>query len=153
MGYVIAGFTGAARTSSITVALGVGNMHTFIALTTLLITTVINAYGVRLLSILNNIGVATEILGMLVFALVLLFFANAQPVSVVTDFAGTEAAQNGNLVATFALGLYMAIFIMYGFDTAGSFGEETVDATRQAPRGVLASVLGPAPSGSCSSWP
>ncbi len=32
------------------------------------ITTIINAYGVRLLSILNNIGVATEILGMLVFA-------------------------------------------------------------------------------------
>ena len=45
---------------------------------TLVITTLINAFGVRLLSILNNIGVATEILGMLVFALILLFFANHQ---------------------------------------------------------------------------
>ena len=33
----------------------------------------------RLLSILNNIGVATEILGMVVFALILLFFANTSP--------------------------------------------------------------------------
>ena len=35
----------------------------------------------------------------------------------------------------------MSIFILYGFDTAGTFGEETIDASRQAPRGVLSSVL------------
>ena len=34
----------------------------------------------------------------------------------------------------------MAVFIVYGFDTAGTFGEETVDASRQAPRGVLSSI-------------
>jgi urea carboxylase system permease len=142
VGYVIAGFTGGGQEFLDSPSpIGISNMHTFIALTALLITTMINAFGVRLLALLNNIGVATEILGMLVFALVLLFFANNQPISVITDFAGTEAPQNGNLLATFALGLYMSIFILYGFDTAGSFGEETVDASRQAPRGVLASVL------------
>ena len=36
---------------------------------------------------------------------------------------------------------YMSIFIVYGFDTAGTFGEETVDAGKQAPRGVLSSIL------------
>jgi urea carboxylase system permease len=142
VGYVIAGFTGGGQDFLDSPSpIGVGNMHTFIALTTLILTTLINAYGVRLLSILNNIGVATEILGMLIFALVLLFFANHQPVSVLFDFAGTTAPQNGNTLATFALGLYMAIFIVYGFDTAGTFGEETLDASRQAPRGVLASIL------------
>ena len=35
----------------------------------------------------------------------------------------------------------MSIFILYGFDTAGTFGEETIDASRQAPRGVLSSIL------------
>jgi amino acid transporter len=78
---------------------------------------------------------------MLVFALVLLFFANHQTPAVLTSFAGTEAAQNGNVLATFALGMYMSIFILYGFDTAGTFGEETVGASRQAPRGVITSVL------------
>ena len=142
VGYVIAGFTGGGQEFLDSASpLGFLNMHTFIALTTLVITTVINAFGVRLLSILNNIGVATEILGMLVFALVLLFFANHQPVSIITDFGGTAEATNGNTLAAFALGLYMSIFILYGFDTAGTFGEETVDASRQAPRGVISSVL------------
>jgi len=120
---------------------GLTTMFTFIALTTLVITTLINAFGVRLVAILNNIGVATEVIGMLVFALVLLFFANHQSPQVLTQTFGAEQAQNGNLPATFLLGFFMSIFIVYGFDTAGTFGEETVDASRQAPRGVLSSIL------------
>ena len=89
---------------------------------------------------LNNIGVATEILGMLVFALILLFFANHQSPTVLTETFGAQDANGGNMVATFALAFFMSIFIMYGFDTAGTFGEETIDASRQAPRGVLSSV-------------
>ena len=119
---------------------GITSMFTFIAIGTLVITTIINAFGVRLLSILNNIGVATEILGMLVFALVLLFFAHNQSPSVLLDTAGSEAATGGSYLPAFALGMFMALFVVYGFDTAGTFGEETVDASRQAPRGVLWSV-------------
>jgi amino acid transporter len=78
---------------------------------------------------------------MVVFALILLFFANNQPVSILFDSGGTEAATDGNYLPAFALGLYMAIFIVYGFDTAGTFGEETVDAARRAPLGVLSSIL------------
>jgi amino acid transporter len=116
-------------------------MFTFIALTTLVLTTAINAFGVRLVATLNNIGVATEILGMVVFALILLFFANHQSPSVLTQTFGAEEANNGNFAATFALAFFMSIFILYGFDTAGTFGEETIDASRQAPRGILSSVL------------
>jgi amino acid transporter len=142
VGYVIAGFTGGGQDFLDSPSpIGLGNMHTFIALTALFLTTVINAYGVRLLSILNNIGVGTEILGMVVFALILLIFANHQPISILTDTGGTEAATGGNYLPAFALGLYMSIFIVFGFDTAGTFGEETVDAGRQAPRGVLSSIL------------
>ena len=119
---------------------GLTTMFTFISLATLVITTLINAYGVRLLSTLNNIGVGTEILGMLVFALVLLFFANHNSPSILTDTAGTEAATGGSYLPAFALGMFMALFVVYGFDTAGTFGEETIDAGRQAPRGVLWSV-------------
>jgi amino acid transporter len=116
------------------------NMFTFIALLTLVITTAINAFGVRLVATLNNIGVATEILVMVVFALILLFFANHQSPSVLTQTFGAEKANNGNMFATFALGFFMSIFILYGFDTAGTFGEETIDPGRHAPRGVLSSV-------------
>ena len=96
VGYVIAGFTGGEGNPRLTVdPLGIPNMHTFIAVTTLVITTIINAFGVRLLSILNNIGVATEILGMVVFALILLFFANLPAHLDHLRHGGAEAATNG----------------------------------------------------------
>jgi amino acid transporter len=115
-------------------------MYAFVALVTLVITTTINAFGVRLLSIINNIGVATEILGMLVFALILLFFANHQSPAILFDSRGLESAANGNVFAIFLIGAFIALFVVYGFDTAGTFGEETLDAGRQAPRGILSAI-------------
>jgi len=120
---------------------GLTTMFTFISLVTLVVTTLINAFGVRLLSILNNLGVATEIIGMFFFALILLFFANHQSVSVLFETGGAEAATGGSYLPAFMLGMFMSLFIVYGFDTAGTFGEETIDASRQAPRGVLSSIL------------
>ena len=119
---------------------GITTMYAFIALVTLVITTAINAFGVKLLSIINNLGVATEILGMLVFALVLLFFANHQSPSVLFETRGLESAANGNVFAIFLIGAFIALFVVYGFDTAGTFGEETVDASRHAPRGILSAI-------------
>jgi urea carboxylase system permease len=120
---------------------GITTMFTFISLATLVVTTSINAFGVRLLSFLNNLGVATEIIGMFFFALILLFFANHQSPAILFDTGGAEAATGGSYFPAFLLGMFMALFIVYGFDTAGTFGEETIDAGRQAPRGVLASIL------------
>src|SRR5258707_13709077 len=102
---------------------GLTTMFTFVSIVTLVLTTLINAYGVRLLSILNNIGVATEILGMFVFALILLFFANHQSPAVLFDTGGSEQATGGGYLPAFALGMFMSLFILYGFDTAGAVGE------------------------------
>lgn len=119
---------------------GITTMYAFIALVTLVTTTAINAFGVKLLSIINNIGVATEILGMLVFALVLLFFANNQNPSVLFDTFGLESQADGMYFPVFLIGMFIALFVVYGFDTAGTFGEETLDAGRQAPKGVLSAI-------------
>jgi amino acid transporter len=77
---------------------------------------------------------------MIVLALVLLIFANNQPISVIFDTSYTEGLANGNYLAVFLVGMFLALFVVYGFDTAGTFGEETVDAGRQAPRGILAAI-------------
>jgi amino acid transporter len=114
--------------------------QSFIGLVALATTTLINVLGVRLLAIINNIGVAAEIIGMFFFALILLFFANNQPPSILFDTSLTAGLADGNYFAVFLVGLFMALFVVYGFDTAGTFGEETVDASRQAPRGVLSSI-------------
>jgi len=115
--------------------------NVWVALATLVITTLINAFGIRLLSLINNIGVGAEILGMLVFAGILLIFFNHQPVSVLTDTFGTESQANGNYLPVFAVAAFLSLFVVYGFDTAGTFGEETVGASKQAPRGVLTAIL------------
>jgi urea carboxylase system permease len=116
------------------------DMWQFTALLTLVTTTLINSIGVRLLAIINNLGVAAEIVGMLVFALVLLFFFNHQSPSILFDTSYTSSLANGNYFPVFLVGAFMALFVVYGFDTAGTFGEETLDASRQAPRGVLSAI-------------
>ncbi len=114
-------------------------MSVFIALLTLVSTTLINAFGVRALSIINNLGVGAEILGMVVFALILLIFFNHQPVSILADNA-PNVTSTGGFAPIFLVGMFMSLFVVYGFDTAGTFGEETLDASRQAPRGVLSAI-------------
>src|SRR5206468_9911699 len=116
------------------------DMWQFVGVGALVTTTAINVIGVRLLALINNIGVAAEILGMAVFALLLLFFANHQSPSVLFDTSYTSSLANGNYFAVFMVGMFMALFVVYGFDTAGTYGEETLDAGKQAPRGVLSAI-------------
>jgi amino acid transporter len=116
------------------------NTWSFLAVIALGISTLINAFGVRLLAFLNNLGVAAEIIGMIVLALVLLIFANHQPISIIFDTSYTANLANGNYFAVFLVGMFLALFVVYGFDTAGTFGEETVDSGRHAPRGILAAI-------------
>ncbi len=113
-----------------------------ITLVTLVVTTVINVAGVRLVSLINNVGVVAEILGMVVFALILLIVGHHQPLSVVVNTAGTEhtPGAGAGYLGVFAAAMFMALYVIYGFDTAGSLGEETLNPTREAPRGVLWSI-------------
>jgi amino acid transporter len=124
-------------------SLGAGSsstvLHTqlIVALITLLVITVLNIYGVRLVAIINNTGVVFEILGMFVFALVLLAFHNHQGIHVVTNSGGVHVASN-----TFLAAMFMSLFVIYGFDTASTLAEETRDPRRAAPKAVLYSVIG-----------
>src|SRR6266540_5278955 len=83
------------------------DMWQFVGLAALVTTTLINVAGVRLLAIINNIGVAAEILGMVVFALLLLFFANHQSPAILFDTSYTSALANGNYFAVFLVGMFM----------------------------------------------
>jgi amino acid transporter len=64
-------------------------LHTelVVALITLLVITVLNIYGVRLVAIVNNTGVVFEIRGMFVFALIMMVFHNHQGFGVVAKSA------------------------------------------------------------------
>jgi len=107
----------------------------------LISTTLLNIYGVRLVAIVNNTGVVFEILGMVVFALVLLLFYHHQSASVLFD-TSVLTAGGANLYGTFFAAMFMSLFVIYGFDTASTLAEETKNPRREAPKAVLASILG-----------
>jgi urea carboxylase system permease len=113
-----------------------------IALITLIVTTALNIAGVRLLALINNIGVVAEILGMFVFALILLVASHHQSLGVFFQTAGTEhtPGAGAGYTGVFLAAMFMSLFVIYGFDTAGSLGEETKNPGREAPRGVLLSI-------------
>ena len=113
------------------------NTQLLVALITLVVITILNIFGVRLVSIINNTGVVFEILGMFVFALILMAFHNHQGFHVVTNSAGFHV--NGS---TFLAAMFMSLFVIYGFDTASTLSEETKDPRRAAPKAVLYSVIG-----------
>jgi amino acid transporter len=112
-----------------------------IAALVLVSTTLLSIFGVRLVALVNNTGVVFEILGMVVFALVLLIFYHHQSGTVVFD-ASYLSAGGANPMGTFFAAMFMALFVIYGFDTASTLAEETKNPRREAPRAVLASVIG-----------
>ncbi len=120
-------------------SLNATSLHTqlVVALITLVVITVLNIYGVRLVALINNTGVIFEILGMFVFALVLMIFHNHQGFKVVTNSAGLHVGPS-----TFLAAMFMSLFVIYGFDTASTLAEETSDPRRAAPKAVLYSVIG-----------
>src|SRR6266705_3312942 len=112
-----------------------------IAVIVLISTTALNVFGVRLVAIVNNTGVVFEILGMVVFALILLIFYHHQDAGVVFN-ASMLSAGGANPLGTFFAAMFMSLFVIYGFDTASTLAEETKNPRREAPKAVLASIGG-----------
>jgi len=115
------------------------NLHNqrIFAIVTLVVITILNIFGVRLVAIVNNTGVLFEILGMVVFAFVLALFHNHQGAGVIFDTGGVDAT-----VGLFLIAMFMSLFVIYGFDTASTLAEETRDPRREAPKAVLGSIVG-----------
>jgi len=116
-----------------------------VAVITLILITVLNIFGVRLVAIVNNTGVVFEILGMVVFAIILAIAYDNQGVSVIFDSDAT-----GNIfefpapvsLSFFLVGMFMSLYVIYGFDTASTLAEETRNPRQEAPKAVLGAVAG-----------
>src|SRR5919107_549243 len=106
-----------------------------IAEVTLVVITLLNIFGVRVVALINNTGVLFELLGLFVFAIILAAFHNNQGVDVVFHTGGPSFNASSFLVA-----MFMGLFVIYGFDTASTLSEETRDPRRSAPRAVLGSI-------------
>jgi amino acid transporter len=125
------------------------------AVITLVVITLLNIYGVKLVAIVNNTGVVFEILGMVVFALILAFVHNTNGFGVIfnSSFAGNFAEFPAKTTLPFFLvGMFMSLYVIYGFDTASTLAEETRNPRAEAPKAVLASVIGAFVIGAIFLW-
>ncbi len=126
-----------------------------VAIITLITITVLNIYGVKLVAIINNTGVIFEILGMVVFAVFLAAVHNHNGVGVI--FSSQDAGNYLNFPAAttipfFLVGMFMSLYVIYGFDTASTLAEETRNPRAEAPKAVLAAVLGAFVIGAIFLW-
>ncbi len=107
----------------------------------LLLHGLLNTFGVRLVALLNNISVWWHVVGVLVIVAVLAIVpAHHQSVS----FVFTKLVNNtgwGSSLYVFALGLLLAQYTFTGYDASAHMTEETRDAARTAPRGIVMSII------------
>ncbi|MEA2269905.1 MAG: hypothetical protein QOC64_2515, partial [Solirubrobacteraceae bacterium] len=102
----------------------------------ILFTTAVNAYGVKLMAQINSTGVFIELVAAVLLIIAFLIAIKRGP-GVVLDTHGTGEARNLGYAGAFLAASLASAYVMYGFDTASSLGEESVDPRRNAPRAIL----------------
>lgn len=102
----------------------------------LALTTFVNVIDIRVMSLVNRIGVTAEIIGAVLIVVLLLTHSERSPG--ITFHTGT-AAESG-LFGALLVGSFTAAYVMIGFDSAGEMSEETHNPRRTAPRTILTAL-------------
>jgi len=103
----------------------------------------LNILGVRLVARLNDISAYWHVVGVALFALVLIIFPNEhQSVSwVFTETVDNSGFTNVAFLFVFFLGFLQAQYTYTGYDASAHMSEETQQASRTAAKGVISSVI------------
>jgi urea carboxylase system permease len=103
-------------------------------------TTLINALGVRLMARINSTGVFIELIAAVLIAFILAINIDRGP-QVFFSSNGYGAGESAGFLGAFLIASLASGYVMYGFDTASSLGEETVEPRRTAPKAIARAIL------------
>ena len=109
----------------------------------LIVVAVLNILSVRITARVNNISLATELVGTLVLGVTLLIavlVSHRAPHTISYLFSTSNPNHNAGLYG-FALAALMSVFTLEGMESAGDLGEEAVGVRSSVPRAILGSVL------------
>ena len=106
-----------------------------LGLVLLVATTVVNVVDIRVMSVVNSVGVTCELIGIALLS-VLLFTHTDRGAGVVLH-TGHAA---GGYLGMFLIASFSAAYVLVGFDSAGEMSEETRSPSRTAPRTILGAV-------------
>jgi amino acid permease (GABA permease) len=107
----------------------------------LLLHGLLNQFGIRLVSLLNDVSVWWHILGVLIIVAVLAFAPSHHESAgfVFGHFVNNTGWKSAFYVAP--LGLLLAQYTFTGYDASAHMTEETHDAARSGPRGIVLSII------------
>jgi urea carboxylase system permease len=130
---------GTAADAGSTITKGGAENLLFLGTVLVVITTIINMLGVKLMSRINNVGVIAELVGASLLIILLLFHLH-QPPSVIFHSYGYGAGHPLGYFGALLVGGLVSAYVMYGFDTAGTLAEETNDPRKHAPPAIIRAI-------------
>jgi urea carboxylase system permease len=132
-------FFGTAADAGTTITKGGAQNLLLLGTILIVITTIINMLGVKLMARINNIGVIAELVGASLLIILLLFHLHHPP-SVITHAYGYGAGHPWGYFGALLVGGLLSAYVMYGFDTAGTLAEETNDPRKHAPPAIIRAI-------------
>ena len=118
-----------------------------VAIVLMLIPVVINIISIQVAARVNNVAVFTEIIGTVVFGVLLLVLwgVQAKPTPYGAGILTNTTSVNHNpTLYAFALAGLIGAFTLVGFELAADMSEDAVNPRRSVPRGVIWAVAGSA---------
>jgi urea carboxylase system permease len=116
-----------------------GGNAVFLGSCLLVVTTAINAVGVRVMNVINSVGVTCELIGVTLLCIAL--FSKAKRGPGVVLHTGAGVGHGSGYLWSFIISGLMAAYVMVGFDSAGELSEETKNPRRTAPRTILRALV------------
>lgn len=107
-----------------------------ITLGMIVLATVVNAFGIELLGKIIFIGVVFELIIAVGLTAWLFIASEHQPLTIFFDLGHAESFTDWVPMLLLG-GIFMPLWVMFTFESAGAVGEETKDARRVAPKAVL----------------
>jgi amino acid permease (GABA permease) len=108
----------------------------------LLVHGLLNQFGIQLVALLNDISVWWHILGVLIIVAVLAFApSHHQSASFVFGHFNNGTGLGVGTFYIVLIGLLLAQYTFTGYDASAHMTEETHDAARSGPRGIVMSIL------------
>lgn len=144
----LTGFPGVCATLAATLGSGLGgawaepSAATALTLAVIAATTVLHLFGLRLASRVNDVGVWTEAVGVVLVstALLAVAFWSSAPVGRLVD---STSATTGHAATAggWALSLLVGAWCLTGFEASADLAEETHEPRRVIPRAMLTSLV------------
>jgi len=106
---------------------------------TIIATALIMSTSVRVVALINNVGVTLELIVLGGAALLLLFHVR-QPLSVLFTTGGAEGKDS--YIVPFLIVVALVITQFVGFETAGTFAEETKNSRTSPARAIMTALAG-----------